>query len=155
MTDTLTTDLLTADRDTLTRGRDAALDALRDVLAGRRAMTEAHGLAVRGWWYKVALAVADADLTDPERDAVRRDLAAMLDGGRAAEAYDIYTTEHDYMRYRVPVIVADVREAERVKAARARPGACSRCGGLGYISAFRHVDGGRCYSCGGEGVAPT
>lgn len=154
MIDTLTTDLLTADRDTMTRGRDAALDGLRDVIAGRRAMTEAYDLAVRAWWYKTALAVAEADLTDAVRAAVHRDLAAML-ADDAAEAYEIYTTEHDYMRYRVRFIAAGLREAERAEAARARPGSCARCGGLGYISAFKHVDGGRCYGCGGEGVKPT
>ncbi len=28
---------------------------------------------------------------------------------------------------------------------------CSRCNGRGYIPNFRHIDGGKCFSCGGTG----
>lgn len=28
---------------------------------------------------------------------------------------------------------------------------CPRCGGTGFVPQFRHVDGGRCYECGGSG----
>ena len=30
---------------------------------------------------------------------------------------------------------------------------CPRCGGAGWMDCYRHVDGGRCFDCGGSGVA--
>lgn len=32
------------------------------------------------------------------------------------------------------------------------PAPCHRCGGSGYFDAFRHVYGGRCFQCGGNGA---
>lgn len=28
---------------------------------------------------------------------------------------------------------------------------CMRCAGAGYFNAYRHIDGGRCFGCGGSG----
>jgi uncharacterized phage protein len=30
-------------------------------------------------------------------------------------------------------------------------GACPRCAGTGYVPQYAHIDGGRCYECGGTG----
>ena len=32
---------------------------------------------------------------------------------------------------------------------------CGRCGGSGYIHAYQHIDGGRCFECGGTGAGET
>lgn len=32
---------------------------------------------------------------------------------------------------------------------------CTRCGGAGYLDAFRHVSGGVCFECGGPGVVES
>lgn len=32
---------------------------------------------------------------------------------------------------------------------------CDRCGGYGIISAYKHVNGGTCFKCGGQGWVPT
>jgi hypothetical protein len=34
------------------------------------------------------------------------------------------------------------------------PGDCARCAGLGFISAYRHIRGGRCLACDGTTNAP-
>lgn len=31
-------------------------------------------------------------------------------------------------------------------------GLCDKCGGLGFISSYSHVDGGQCWDCGGTGL---
>lgn len=35
-----------------------------------------------------------------------------------------------------------------------RSNACPRCGGEGYVHGYEHVDGGRCFQCGGSGWHP-
>lgn len=35
------------------------------------------------------------------------------------------------------------------------PAYCSRCGGTGFINYFTHIDGGRCFKCGGTGNPHT
>lgn len=37
-----------------------------------------------------------------------------------------------------------------IKAAGQEP--CTRCGGLGVIDHFRHINGGQCFECGGSGI---
>jgi len=32
---------------------------------------------------------------------------------------------------------------------------CPRCGGSGELEVFRHIQGGRCFECGGKGVVPN
>lgn len=39
------------------------------------------------------------------------------------------------------------REARRL-----RP--CPRCSGRGHFDAYAHIDGGRCFRCGGTGIDP-
>lgn len=32
---------------------------------------------------------------------------------------------------------------------------CKKCGGKGVIDCYKHVHGGQCFRCGGDGVSPT
>lgn len=50
--------------------------------------------------------------------------------------------------------VADTIEKWRggAKVAPTDPNRCERCGGRGYLDAFKHVSGGECFECGGSGT---
>jgi chemotaxis response regulator CheB len=51
------------------------------------------------------------------------------------------------------VAAAAQRLACQTVAARANPDrACTKCDGKGTIRGFGHIDGGRCFRCGGKGV---
>jgi len=49
----------------------------------------------------------------------------------------------DYAASLQPAMAAGVTEATK----------CQRCGGAGYLSAYKHVSGGECFDCGGSGLA--
>lgn len=44
---------------------------------------------------------------------------------------------------------------EGFKVAPTDPNRCDRCGGQGYLKAFKHVSGGECFECGGSGTKDT
>lgn len=85
-------------------------------------------------------------MTEAEQDAALLALFAGFDqetndrdmaAARAAEAARIAAWHKDY---------AAIPEATyRII------GGCGRCGGKGWISAFKHIKGGECFACGGQG----
>jgi hypothetical protein len=32
---------------------------------------------------------------------------------------------------------------------------CKKCGGKGHIDCYKHVEGGTCFRCGGDGISPA
>lgn len=42
---------------------------------------------------------------------------------------------------------------KHIKAKRVTNNPCKRCHGYGVIARYQHVEGGKCYSCGGTGKA--
>jgi hypothetical protein len=79
----------------------------------------------------------NATLTEEEEEAI---LAELITSGTPH-----VETEEDF---RAAEARALQRVEEREKARKsARKSRCWKCGGSGYISAYSHISGGRCFAC--------
>lgn len=87
-------------------------------------------------WDLVGLIGADADLAGRVVDGHAESLAKIA-ATKAARAAKIEAQ----------------RTASLTAAAKANPAAaCTRCDGKGRIRGFSHIEGGKCFACGGAGV---
>lgn len=101
-----------------------------------------HGIS----YETLAAAVAAWDLVG--LIGANADLAGRVVDGHAESLAKIAATKAD----RAAKIEAH-RTASLTPAAKANPAAsCTRCDGKGRIRGFSHIEGGKCFACGGAGV---
>lgn len=159
MTYTINPNIFTDDLSTLQARLDEAKDSLMSLLRTGQIGDQLVPLASQIWWPSVLIDVAQTAMSDTEREAVHNDLLDMFTRD-PNEGPEIYGSSGDYMKYRVSFILNHLRRSARERAAREailrdHGKVCNRCGGAGYITAFEHVEGGRCFKCGGTGAPPS
>mgnify|MGYP003640866154 CR=1 FL=1 len=110
--------------------------SLIEATAARHGLSYETLAAAVAAWDLVGLIGADADL------------AGRVVDGHAESLAKIAATKAD----RAAKIEAH-RTVGQTPAAKADPAAsCTRCDGKGRIRGFNHIEGGKCFACGGAGV---
>ena len=110
--------------------------ALIETTAAHHGVSYENLAAAVAAWDLVGLIGADADLAGRVVDGHAEELAKIA-AKKAARAAKIEAQ----------------RTASLTTAAKANPSAaCTRCDGKGRIRGFSHIEGGKCFACGGAGV---